>query len=126
MRCRAGRQEWQARAVTGRGELVADAAHRDQALAVAGAELPPQAVHVHVDRACALRGLAPPDPPEQLPPGEDSPGVGDQEVQQLELPEGQLDPGGADPDFAALAVDDQAGRGGPNDGGLSRYGVVRR
>ena len=90
-----------------RAESVADAVLRDQALAIARAELAPEAAHVHVHGAAVPRHgaaivtkITMPDLADQIGPGEHRVRMRAEEGQQLELLEGQLDPVPVSPDTA--------------------------
>src|SRR5579859_221705 len=88
-------------------EPESDASHRgDEVRSVrVVAELAPQPGHVHVERLGRSPPLAVPDLPHDLISGHDLAGLGDQQVQQVELLGGEIELGGAEPGPAGVGVD---------------------
>src|ERR1700735_1084087 len=74
-----------------RDETIADVADRADERLMVGAELGPQAAHVHVDGPGAAEVVVAPHLLEQLGPGKDPARVLGQELQQLELLERQVE-----------------------------------
>ena len=111
----------------GRDEPVAHVADGPDQGLVLGAELGPQAAHVHVHRAGTAEVVVTPDLLEQMGPGEHPPWMLGEELQQLELLERQIEGPGSQPGRVGGLVDSQVPgtdlvRGGRGQAGLAADG----
>ena len=94
-------------------ELVAEAAEGDDPRRVGrvGLDLGPQALDVHVERLGVADVVAAPHPVDQRLARQHPPGVGQQQVQQLELLQRQGDVFAVDRDPVLVGVEDDVADG---------------